>query len=318
MGFGYTVKEMIAITVNTLLIVALLAMYCQQTGTEATRKRAKMQVEFDAKLLMETLTADIRKAPRASLDFVLLQENPRLIKISMQVIVDLEKKLVPVNYFLANTTFSRVMRRKKKVLTEHLQNLFIANNPNTGEYDIQAIVGIVKDIDFPQQTNITDRARPLDEIPDDLTVETEEGLEVETGVAGGREDEEGGTRSIIDLYLKYSEYDQLTLEKELSNLKMELTRNQNGEQEVNEKLKTEVAGFEREAYNFMLPDIRDPAVLAQIAEVKGLDPAYKELVEKKRTLMAFQIDLKREMRVVEDVLAQKKKKPIYEGNKVIE
>lgn len=319
MGFGYTVKEMIAFTINTILIVILMTVYCQQTGTEATRKRAKAQVEFDAKTLMESLVADLKRATRTSLDFVLLSENPRLVKIQMQIVLDDEKKLVPVSYFWQGTTFSRVMRRKKKVLTQYLQNVFLQSNPNTGEYDIQAIVGIMDKeiVDFPQQTSITDRGRPLDEIPEDITVETEEGLEVDTASGGGgEEDEEDAGRGLIDLYLKYSDYDRFALEKELSNLKLELTRNDEGEKEVNDNLKNDVPGFEREAYNYLMPDIRDPGLLAVAATTKGIDPAYAEQIERKRTLMAFKIELRREIRVVEDVLAQKSKTPIYEGKKI--
>lgn len=320
MGFGYTIKDMIIVTINTILIVILLTVYCQQTGSEATRKRAKAQVEFDAKNIMETLTADLKRATRGSLDFVLLSESPRLVKIQMQVIIDEEKKLVPVSYFWQNTTFSRVMRRKKKVLSQHLHNIYLQSNPGTGEFDIQLVVAIYDKelVDLPQHTTLTDRARPLDEVPDDITVETEEGLEVETGSgrAAGGEDEEDSGRGLVDLYLKYSEYGRLELEKELSNLKMELTRNDEGEKEIDEALRSGVAGFEREAYNYLMPDIRDPGVLAVAAATKGIDPEYVEHIERKRTLMAFKIELRREIRVVEDVLAQKSRTPAYEGRTV--
>lgn len=318
MHLGYTIKEMFAITINTILIVVLMTVYCQQSGTEATRKRGKAQVEHDAKIICETFVKDLTRAKRDSIDFVLIQEQPRIVKIAMQVVLDDEKKLVPVTYFLTGTTFSRVMRRKKKVLTQFLQNIYPSSNPNTGEFEFQVIVGMIdpKDIDVPQQTSMTDRARPLDEIPDDITVETEEGLEVDAVSSSSSEDENDVGRGMIDLYLKYSDYDVFALEKEKSNLGLELDRNKAGETETNDKLKTEVAGFEKESYNFMMPDVRDPAILADVLNVASVDPKYKEWVAKKRTLMAFQISLRLELRVIEDVLTMKKKTPAYEGKKI--
>ena len=53
---GYTKRDMILMAINTLLILSLLTVYCQNTGLEARKKRALALVNYDAKVVIDSLT----------------------------------------------------------------------------------------------------------------------------------------------------------------------------------------------------------------------------------------------------------------------
>lgn len=314
MRFGYTVGEMIGITINTLLIVVLMTVYCQSTGFEARKKRAKAQLEKEAEDIVAGIAVDLAKATRNSIEMVLVQENPPTVKISMQILIMEENKIVPVTYFMMGNTLSRVMRRKKKVLTKNLYNLYMQNEPGSGEFYVEVVTRMdVEGLDFPLSAARNTRVRPLDEVPDDVIVETEEGLEVDTSLGEDAGEETEGT---IDLYLKYSESDVLALEKERSDVRVEMRNSQARLEEVNEKLSQEVPGIKHVSFQLVVPEISDVAVLENILELPTVAPEYRALIESKIQIINFLIDQRREIKIIEEILAQKKAKPIYEGNKV--
>lgn len=314
MRFGYTVKDMILITLNTTLMVALLVVYCQSTGFEARKKRAKEQLEKEAENIVGGIAEDMKVATRNSIEMVLIQENPPTVKIGMQILISEENKIVPVTYFMMGTTLSRVMRRKKKVLTKNLYNLYMQNEPASGEFHIEVVTRMgVEGLDFPLSAARNTKQRPLDEVPDDVIVETEEGLEVDTSLG---EDAADDAEGMIDLYLKYSESDVLSLEKERSDVRVEMRNSEQRLANLNDKLSQEVPGIKHVSFQLVVPEITDTQVLEKIMELPTVAPDYKALIDEKIQAINFFIDQRKEIKIIEEILEQKKTMPIYDSNKV--
>jgi hypothetical protein len=274
MKLGYSVKEMILITINTTFIVLLLAYYWQTTGIEAQRKRAELQVEKDTKIIVEQLMKDIKLANKHSIEMVLISEKPPTVKISMQIYLEAENKMVPVTYYMLKSNFSRIFRRKKKVLSTVLFNLIIQNDPTSGEFQLEAtcltaVEGLEGHIVFTSRNSV----RPLEAVPEDVIVETEEGLEVDTS-SGDEETADG--ESAIDMYLKYSEMPIIELQKEQSDINGELDTNNRGIKTVNEKLSNEIPGIKHTTLTFTLPEINDPTILEQLTTINTIAPEYRE------------------------------------------
>jgi hypothetical protein len=165
----------------------------------------------------------------------------------------------------------------------------------------------VEGLKYPVFGSETARIHPLDIIPEDVIIETEDGLEVSASSAEEEDDEEesGG---VIDLYLKYSELDIISLEKEKSDIRIELTRNKEKLKLTNQKLETEVPGIKyAETFNIIIPEINDPSILENLLDDPAIEPDYKQLIEDKVTLLNYYIDMKKELKVLDSILKKKKK-----------
>jgi len=300
---GYSNGEIIAITIISCLIVLLTVIYMKQSSQEAYVSGIKEKVKIEAKRVIDTISKDVTSSKKGSMDIVPYGKTGA--KIIFQV---LDKGcLVPIFYVFERPKLVRHDRGKEKIIGEHVSGLKINEDFNTGDMEIEVSILVTQDLEIPIAVNDKAQAKMLNEIPEDVKVLTEDGVDVEFENGGG-----GGTAEVestnLEIFSQYVNQSMIELKQNKIRLETEVESIKKREFEVNKDLSSATPGIKHSTYPLFLPGIRDQFVLDEASRQPAIDQKYVEHLKSKAEIIANMTKLLEELRIVNSIINQRDKK----------
>lgn len=300
---GYSHGEIIAIVIIACLIVVLTIIYMKQSSQEAYLAGMKEKVKIEAKRVIESIAKDVSASKKGSMD--IMPYGKTGAKIVFQV---LEKDtLVPVFYVFERPKLVRHDRGKEKIVGENVSGLKINEDFNTGDMEIEVSVLVTEGVEIPVAYNDKTQAKMLNEVPEDVKILTEEGVEIDADSGGG-----GGTGEVesasLEIFSQYVNQSMIELKQNKIRLETEIDSIKKREFESNKNLSTATPGIKHATYPLFIPGIKDQFVLEEAAKQPAIDQKYTEHLKEKIEIVANMTKLMEELRIVNSIINQREKK----------
>lgn len=298
---AYTQGEVIAIFIVSSLIVLLSAVYWHQTSTEKQIAGVKDTVKAEAKKVMDSLIADMTKSKKGSMEVTPVGKTGA--KVTFQYFDS--NTLMPIFYLFERPKLTRRVRGKDTVVGVNVTGLKINEDFNTGAMDIEVATMISKDLVHPVTHTERGNCRMIEQIPEDVKILTEDGIELEAETSSGDEDVQSST---LDYFTEYANATVVELKKRKMSLEFDIDGLKKREAEANGELTSLSPGIKNTSFPLVLPDVKDIYVLELAVKRPAIDQKYVETIHKKIQIITNQVKMKQELKVINSILAQKDKK----------
>ena len=298
---AYTQGEVIAIFIVSSLIVLLSAVYWHQTSTEKQIAGVKDTVKAEAKKVMDSLIADMTKSKKGSMEVTPVGKTGA--KVTFQYFDS--NTLMPIFYLFERPKLTRRVRGKDTVVGVNVTGLKINEDFNTGAMDIEVATMISKDLVHPVTHTERGNCRMIEQIPEDVKILTEDGIELEAETSSGDEDVQSST---LDYFTEYANASVVELKKRKMSLEFDIDGLKKREAEANGELTSLSPGIKNTSFPLVLPDVKDIYVLELAVKRPAIDQKYVETIHKKIQIITNQVKMKQELKVINSILAQKDKK----------
>lgn len=298
---AYTQGEIVAIFIVSSLIVLLSAVYWHQTSTEKQIAGVKDTVKAEAKKVMDSLIADMTKSKKGSMEVTPVGKTGA--KVTFQYFDN--NTLMPIFYLFERPKLTRRVRGKDTVVGVNVTGLKINEDFNTGAMDIEVATMISKDLVHPVTHTERGNCRMIEQIPEDVKILTEDGIELEAETSSGDEDVQSST---LDYFTEYANASVVELKKRKMSLEFDIDGLKKREAEVNGELTSNSPGIKNTSFPLVLPDVKDIYVLELAVKRPAIDQKYVETMHKKIQIITNQVKMKQELKVINSILAQKDKK----------
>ncbi|EKD69547.1 MAG: hypothetical protein ACD_47C00079G0007 [uncultured bacterium] len=298
---AYTQGEIIAIFIVSSLIVLLSAVYWHQTSTEKQIAGVKDTVKAEAKKVMDSLIADMTKSKKGSMEVTPVGKTGA--KVTFQYFDN--NTLMPIFYLFERPKLTRRVRGKDTVVGVNVTGLKINEDFNTGAMDVEVATMISKDLVHPVTHTERGNCRMIEQIPEDVKILTEDGIELEAETSSGDEDVQSAT---LDYFTEYANASVVELKKRKMSLEFDIDGLKKREAEANSELTTLSPGIKNTSFPLVLPDVKDIYVLELAVKRPAIDQKYVETMHKKIQIITNQVKMKQELKVINSILTQKDKK----------
>ncbi|HNY11731.1 MAG TPA: hypothetical protein PKK26_09105 [Candidatus Wallbacteria bacterium] len=300
---GYTHNEIILIFIITGLIVVLTTIYLKQSSNEAFVAGIKDRVKLDTKKVLEIISKDIAKSKRGSMEVTPLGKNG--VKVGFQLLEG--NTLMGLVYSYDRPRLFRKIKGKEVKLSDIINGLKINEDFNSGEMEIEVSAAFLPEgyqnpITYSEKTF----SRAIEQVPEDVKILTEEGVELDA--SSGFSDTDEAQTVELDLFTQYANYTMMDLKKRESDLEFDIEAQKKREAEVNDELTNTSPGIKRSTYPLILPDIKDTYILELASVQPATDQKYVECIKKKAELITNQIKMKQELKIINSIMAQREKK----------
>ncbi|HOD41697.1 MAG TPA: hypothetical protein PKW98_11150 [Candidatus Wallbacteria bacterium] len=299
---AYTQGEIIAIFIVSFLIVLLSAIYWHQSSTEKLIAGVKETVKTEAKKVVDSLVADMVKSKRGSMEVTPVGKTGA--KIAFQYFDN--NTLMPIFYIFERPKLTRRVRGKDTVIGTNITGLKINEDFNTNAMEIEVSAVISKDLERPVSHTERGNCRMIEQIPEDVKILTEDGIELEAETAAdGDEDTQSET---LDFFTEYANASLVELKKRKMSLEFDIEGLKKREAETNAELTSLSPGIKHSSFPLVLPDVKDIYVLELAVKRPAIDQKYGETIQNKIQILTNQIKMKQELKVINSIIAQKEKK----------
>ncbi len=301
---GYTSNEIILIFIISGLIAILSAIYIKQSSNESFVAGIKDRVKLDTKKVLEILAQDIAKSKRGSMEVTPLAKSGS-VKIVFQLLDS--NTLMALAYSYDRPKLWRKVKGKEVLLSEIINGLKINEDFNSGEMEIEVSAAFLPE-GYQNPITFSDKtfARALEQVPEDVKILTEEGVELDASSGFSATDEVQTVE--LDLFTQYANYTIMDLKKRHSDLEFDVEAQKKRESEVNDELTNTSPGIKRSTYPLILPGIKDTYILELAAAQPATDQKYVECIKKKIELVTNQIKMKQELKIINSIMTQREKK----------
>jgi 3-methyladenine DNA glycosylase AlkC len=214
--------------------------------------------------------------------------------------------LMPIIYIFERPKLTRRLRNKDTLLGNNVTGLKINEDFNTGAMEIEVAIVISKDLERPVTHTERGSCRMIEQIPEDVKILTEDGIELEADTsADGDEEVQSAT---LDYFTEYANASMVELKKRKMSLEFDIDGLKKREAEINAELTSLSPGIKHSSFPLVLPDVKDVYVLELAVNRPAIDQKYSETIQKKVQNIANQIKMKQELKVINSIISQKEKK----------
>lgn len=299
---AYTQGEIVAIFIVSSLIVLLSAVYWHQTSNEKLIAGVKETVKAEAKKVVDSLVADMSKSKKGSMEVTPVGKTGA--KVTFQYFEN--NTLMPIFYIFERPKLTRRVRGKDTVVGVNITGLKINEDFNTGAMEIEVAAMISKDLERPVSHTERGNCRMIEQIPEDVKILTEDGIELAAETAS--EGDEDAQSTTLDYFTEYANATVVELKKRKMSLEFDIDGLKKREAEVNAELTSLSPGIKNTSFPLVLPDVKDIYVLELAVKRPAIDQKYVETIHKKIQIITNQVKMKQELKVINSILAQKDKK----------